>query len=131
MTCRQPHTVLWTSEPLSIGKHQWRIVAAHFPHLEAVERATCEHGSAGRATFYEWRPLAYRGSPRDWRDEREWPSYDSDRSDCGTPRTLRKLWEREATTVRSILCLHCAAQTGTAPPQLSLFDSNPATGAAP
>lgn len=123
MPCRQPHTVLWTSEPLAIGKNEWRIVVAHFPHLETIERATGDHDRGGRATFYEWRPIAYRGSPGDWRDERDWPSYDGDRSDCGTPRTLRKLWEREAATIRAILCPHRAAQTAAAAPQLSLFDT--------
>ena len=124
----RPCTVLWTSEPLAIGKHEWRIVAAHFPHLEAMDRALGRDQPNGRATFYEWRPLAYRGSPRDWRDEREWPTYGGDRSDCGTPRTLRKLWERERATIRALLRPVLAGEAAAVKPQLDLFDT---TGAAP
>lgn len=124
----RPCTVLWTSEPLVIGKHEWRIVVGDFLHLVAIDRAIGRHNTNGRATFYEWRPLAYRGNSRDWRDEREWPTYDGDRSDCGIPRTLRKLWERERTTIRALLQPVLAGQAAAAKPQLDLFDT---TGAAP
>ena len=120
----RPCTVLWTSPPLAIGKHEWRIVIGDFPHLLTVNRALGRDDTNGRATFYEWRPLACHGGPRDWRDEREWPTYEGHRSDCGTPRTLRKLWERERAAIRAVL----HPERATDEPQLSLFG---ATGAAP
>lgn len=117
-----PCTVLWTSEPLVIGKHEWRVVVGDFPHLVALDRAMGQDDTNGRASFYEWRPLAYRGSPRDWQDERDWPTYDSNRSDNGTPHTLRNLWEREAVTIRALLRPVPAPTACAAGVQLSLFD---------
>lgn len=51
----RPCTVLWTSEPLAIGKHEWRIVVGDFPHLVTVDRAL------GRsAPSRSWRRVALR-----------------------------------------------------------------------
>jgi hypothetical protein len=75
MTPRQHYA----SPPLTIGKHEWRIVVQ-------------DSRFGGRCTAYQWRPV---GTDQ-WRTEREWPSYNfNDGTTAGLPLTLRVLFERE------------------------------------
>uniref|UniRef100_A0A6M3JTI5 Uncharacterized protein n=1 Tax=viral metagenome TaxID=1070528 RepID=A0A6M3JTI5_9ZZZZ len=67
---------LFESEPMKIGKHQWRVTVY-------------THPSYGNCSEYEWR---YDEHDR-WKSMREWPRYDSnDGMYSGCPRTLVKLY---------------------------------------
>ncbi|MBF0392693.1 MAG: hypothetical protein HQL38_08415 [Alphaproteobacteria bacterium] len=87
------------SEPMTIGKHEWRI-----------------RFDEGGTINYEWRRLGQRM----WRSYRDWPSYDFNNGQtAGLPASVKKLWERE----RKRVDLH----TGRISPvqQLSLFAAIP------
>lgn len=80
------------SEPMVIGKHEWRLVLYWYPCME-YDEATGKYVDVERQVVgYEWRPAA---GAWDWRRDVEWPRYDSDNGQtAGMPRTLRKLWDR-------------------------------------
>jgi hypothetical protein len=83
-------STLWTSEPMTIGKHDWRIGVGIFRIGAGKERCT----------FYEWR------GPRShvWCAAIHWPTYNvNDGAHGGMPKTLRKLYERERDALRPIL----------------------------
>lgn len=90
----------WTSPPLQIGAHEWRILFT-------------APGRFGQpwTNAYEWR----RRGELDWNPATSWPTYNrNDGTFAGLPRTVRVLWEtHEAAGV--------AAVTGQAPPQADLF----------
>lgn len=88
--------ILRISEPMTIGKHEWRLVQYRDTSTDYV---TDEASGVGRfvdvrTTFvgYEWRRLGERYEY--WRQARDWPKYDfNDGMYLGLPRTLRKLYE--------------------------------------
>ena len=90
------HDVIRISEPLTIGKHAWRLV--QYRGLEnryVIDEAT-RIGQVVEmpAIFvdYEWRRLDERFE--DWRQARDWPKYDfNDGQHRGLPRSLRKLYD--------------------------------------
>ena len=87
----------YQSEPMVIGKHEWRVVK--YLAWIVVQHEWC--------TGYEWRPV---GSV-DWRSEKEWPTFDADNGQtAGLPASVRKLFDREL-----------PALTGAAAQQLALI----------
>ena len=96
LTAYWMHDVIRISEPLSIGKHAWRLVQ----YRGSESRYTVDETTGiGRhvempAIFvdYEWRRLDERFE--DWRQARDWPKYDfNDGQHRGLPRSLRKLYD--------------------------------------
>ena len=96
LTAYWMHDVIRSPEPLTIGKHAWRLV--QYRGLEnhyVIDEAT----GIGRlvempAIFadYEWRRLDERFEH--WRQARDWPRYDfNDGQHRGPPRSLRKLYD--------------------------------------
>ena len=89
------------SEPMKIGKHEWRLTTYWAESLEYVgenEPHRDDSLPAGfrraerRFTGFEWRS-AGAGGP--WYRDTEWPRYDSNNGEtAGLPRTLKKLWAR-------------------------------------
>ena len=80
----------WISEPLRIGKHDWRIGVGSFRMM---------FNRLERCTFYQWRgPQSHV-----WNDGLHWPTYDTNDTYCGMPKTLTKLYERELATVKAML----------------------------
>ena len=87
--------ILRQSEPMKIGKHEWRLTLYRSPHHDRP------------LIGYEWRrtdgrPIRrrcpggdYRLDGSTWMRDRDWPSYNHNDGEWGgMPRTLRKLWER-------------------------------------
>ena len=96
LTAYWMHDVIRISEPLTIGKHAWRLVQ----YRGSESRYTVDETTGiGRlvempAIFvdYEWRRLDERFE--DWRQARDWPKYDfNDGQHRGLPRSLRKLYD--------------------------------------
>ena len=91
--------VLRISEPVRIGKHEWRLVlyrGTSLHYIGAEGDAAAPQGRwverPRRFVGYEWRRLPH---PERWRRETEWPRYDvNDGQSLGLPRRLRTLWER-------------------------------------
>ena len=89
------------SEPMTIGRHDWRLTAYWAQSQEYVGEQEAQEdgtGAAGyrtverRFTGFEWR-RAGDGGP--WCRDTEWPRYDADNGEtAGLPRTLRRLWAR-------------------------------------
>jgi hypothetical protein len=74
----------YASEPVRIGRTDWRLII--------VPARLNLPGESPWNTKYEWRR---DGGP--WRPDREWPTYNRDDGTyAGCPRTLPRLWEREA-----------------------------------
>lgn len=68
------------SNPLTIGKHEWRIVVFN-------------HSTYGHCTKYQWRR---HGGTWGWKDDIDWPTYNhNDGGFAGMPKSLCKLYERE------------------------------------
>ena len=96
LTAYWMHDIVQISEPLTIGKHVWRLV--QYRGLEnryVIDEAT-RIGQVVEmpAIFvdYEWRRLDERFE--DWRQARDWPKYDlNDGQHRGLPRSLRKLYD--------------------------------------
>lgn len=85
--------LLWSSEPMRIGRHDWRLIVF-------------EHDRYGRCTRYEFRGPAAVHSNSDgsaWSSERKWPSWDGNHSDGGMPKTLRALFDRNEAKVRELI----------------------------
>lgn len=80
----------WESQPIKIGKHEWRMV---------VRPSTVTPGALSSA--HEFRALADGGR---WRDYREWPSYNfNDGTYAGLPRSLlTRLWPLCEAKVREL-----------------------------
>ena len=78
---------LYETPAFTIGKHQWRCIVKHYPHL----RANC--------TNYEFR----RTGDSAWRKDREWPSYNSDKWDNGCPAGLMRLYERHEAEIKAAI----------------------------
>ena len=91
--------VIRISEPMRIGKHEWRLVLYRGTSLHYVGAEGDEAAPQGRwverpcrCVGYEWRRTS---DPERWRRETEWPRYDlNDGQFLGLPRRLRALWER-------------------------------------
>lgn len=77
------------SDPVTIGKHQWRLTLYEHPHY-------------GLLTGYEWRRAdgagfrtkgrTYRGDT--WYLDEDWPSYNHNNGEtAGMPKALRNLWD--------------------------------------
>jgi hypothetical protein len=76
--------VLHVGPPELIGKHEWCHVIYRNSSWDRV------------SNFYAWRrPEPSRRDGGEWRHERDWPTYDSNRQDYGCPLSLRVLWQRE------------------------------------
>ena len=78
------HDVLRVSEPITIGRHAWRLV--HYRKM----------GRGGRVeptlyVDYDWQDLD-DGLQR-WRQACSWPGYDVDAEHRGLPQELRKLYD--------------------------------------
>lgn len=91
-------STLWTSEPMTIGKHDWRVGVGVF-RIGAKDE---------RCTFYEWRRIEDRmgaGGPphRAWWPDREFPRYDCSSPYNGLPRALAQLYEFHLTTLQALL----------------------------
>ena len=90
------HDVIRISEPMTIGKHAWRLVQYRDTTSRYVTDETTEIRQLVEtpAVFvgYQWRRLD--GRFEDWRQARDWPKYDSDDGQYrGFPRSLRKLYD--------------------------------------
>ena len=91
--------VIRISEPMRIGKHEWRLVLYRGTSLHYVGAQGDDAAVQGRwverpcrCVGYEWRRTS---DPERWRRETEWPRYDiNDGQFLGLPRRLRALWER-------------------------------------
>ena len=92
----EAETIIRISEPMRIGKHEWRLTL-YQPRDPAY----------GVVVGYEWRRLDRRGFVRRtragsytvpgdlWMRHTDWPHYDTDNGQTGgLPKTLIKLWER-------------------------------------
>ena len=96
LTAYWMHDVIRISEPLTIGKHAWRLVQYRdtTSRYVADETTGIRHLVEKPAIFvgYEWRRLDERFEY--WRQAREWPKYDfNDGQYLGLPRSLRKLYD--------------------------------------
>lgn len=87
-------STLWTSAPLTIGKHDWRIGVGHY---------RLSDGHECRCTFHQWRRREMHGHKQPWCEAEDWPSYDDHASNDGLPKTLARLYEREKPTVRALI----------------------------
>ena len=81
----------FVSEPVRIGKHDWRVLVDYRGF-----------------TIYEFRCLtlgcAYNHSPGRWHDYRDWPRYDRDDGMYGgMPKTLVKLWDVNKAAISPLL----------------------------
>ena len=87
--------IIRQSEPMTIGKHQWRLTLYRSEHHERP------------LIGYEWRradgsPIrrkcpagVYHLDGSTWMRDEDWPSYNhNDGQYAGLPRTLRTLWEQ-------------------------------------
>jgi hypothetical protein len=82
---------LFTSEPMKIGKKEWRLII-----YDANGYLGCR-----AFTDYEWRYPAWGNlRPGDWESSKAWPSYNSNDTYDGLPRTLRKLYDRHSKSVK-------------------------------
>ena len=80
------------SEPMRIGKHEWRLLTYWRHGMEYEDGRLVE--VERRLTGYEWRPAGFPFD-QDWRKDTEWPRYNPHNgTTAGLPATLRKLWER-------------------------------------
>lgn len=70
--------VHFVSEPVTIGRHEWRVVVYGNPHF-------------GICQTYEFR----RDQTDRWQNEKRWPGYDINDTYSGLPRSLRLLHDRE------------------------------------
>lgn len=84
MTTNKTHFI---SEPMKIGRHEWRIGVGTFSMPYSKDR---------RCTFYEWRKL----HSQEWNSARSWPRYDINDTYNGMPKTLKRLYDRENVSVR-------------------------------
>jgi hypothetical protein len=77
---------LYKSHPMTIGKHEWRVIVTPF-YL------------GGNCLEYQWRPAsqpATLDTPRPyWRCSKDWPRWNGHDTYCGLPKTLQKLYYRE------------------------------------
>ena len=84
------------SEPMRIGKHEWRCVAFWKLDMEFaadVPAEGCERWRWVERRFigYEWRSTECRGP---WSRDTEWPAYDDHNGEtAGMPKTLKKLYQ--------------------------------------
>jgi hypothetical protein len=74
---------VYISPPMLIGKTEWCLVVY-------------QHVSYRLCTDYHWR----RSNHDDWMPSKKWPSYDGNDTHDGLPRTLLKLWKREALALK-------------------------------
>jgi hypothetical protein len=89
------HNPLYATPPMTIGKHEWRLIV--YPYY-----------SGGNVTEYQWRrgdefglPEAFRDT---WHADRDWPRYDiNDGMYAGLPRTLVRLYERHRDEIKAAL----------------------------
>ena len=81
------------SEPMRIGKHEWRLVAYWRHGIDFGDDGPVE--VERRLVGYEWRPAGDTAFDPDWRRDTEWPRYNPDNgATAGLPASLRKLWGR-------------------------------------
>lgn len=80
------------SEPMRIRNHEWRIIV--FQTL-----------SYGRCTRYQWRPVNTLAGlpPARWRNDTDWPRYNSDDTYNGLPRSLMRLYKQNLNKVKKSL----------------------------
>lgn len=83
--------ILWTSEPMRIEGHEWRIGVGTFLIL----------GDLCRCSFYQWRNPIMCGQIQPWREESEWPTYDDHHAYHGTPEATARLWSRNRSTLEA------------------------------
>jgi len=91
------YNTLFKSEPMKVGKHEWRLIVYDHPHYE-------------RCTDYEWRPtyidldvLGYI-PPDPWQSMKEWPRYNfNDGMHAGCPKSLVKLYRKHKPIVDKLL----------------------------
>lgn len=82
------------SEPMRIGKHEWRLLTFWMPAIEYTGTGPDYEEIERRFTGYEWRRAGFPFDA-DWRKHEEWPRYNPDNgTTAGLPASLRKLWER-------------------------------------
>ncbi|WP_244832479.1 hypothetical protein [Caballeronia sp. TF1N1] len=70
--------------PMKIGQHEWRLIIRDF-YISGRVKACTE---------YEWRK---DGGP--WRNAKDWPTYDSNDTYNGLPRSLQKLFDANKAAV--------------------------------
>ena len=96
LTAYWMHDVIRISEPMTIGKHAWRLVQ----YRDTTSRYVTDETTGIRRLVetpvvfvgYEWRRLDERFE--DWRQARDWPRYDFNNGQTlGLPITLRKLYD--------------------------------------
>lgn len=75
-------SIQWLSHPMQIGKHLWRVGVGEYD-IRSPDNLT-------RCTFYQ-----YSRDGMDWKEAREWPSYDSNDTYNGLPLSLDRLYKRE------------------------------------
>ena len=88
--------LVWASEPMRIGKHEWRIVVF-------------THDSYGPVTQYEFRgPRApFWAAESRWNAaERHWRGCDGNHASGGMPKSLAKLFNVNESTIRQLIPRH-------------------------
>jgi hypothetical protein len=99
---------LYESCPMTIGKHEWRVIVT-------------PSDFGGNCLEYQWRPSSKQGLPEamrlHWRSGKEWPRWNGNDTYCGLPRTLQKLYYHE---IRE-LDKHLSRVGKVAAPQMELF----------
>ena len=80
--------IRYATNPMKIGKHEWRclVIDANI------------FGKAKRCTQYQ-----FRRPGGDWKNDSEWPSYDDHDTYNGTPRSLKRLYEKNYPQIRAYL----------------------------
>ena len=85
----------FTSNPMKIGKHEWRVLVTDL-YL------------GGRCTRYEWRTPSYTlggyTHPASvWCSDQDWPTYDTNDTYHGLPRSLDRLYRTNEAEIRAHL----------------------------
>jgi len=87
--------ILFTSKPITIGKHEWRILVSEHQLYSTPE------GVLTLCTSYQWRCAC--APDGQWHEAQEWPAYDHNDTYNGIPRSLMRLYKRELASINRYL----------------------------
>ena len=91
----QAERILRRSDPIVVGRHEWRITLYIHRHRPRVPMIGYEWRRADRRDHRVKTPHGDYTLPGDrWRRDVDWPRYDADNGQtAGLPKTVFKLWE--------------------------------------